>query len=131
MKTEKVNSLLTEMVSSQGFINIDQGDVDSFKTAVGEIDAEKVSGKMEDIGVIFDKAISSIRRRNDDKHVKGLLFVIRVSKGVDSMENISDIHDVIDNLGEEIMCKWGFSTMNDLMDGYFEIIAVVGFKKEI
>ena len=37
MKTERVNSLLAEIVSSQGFINIDQNDVDSFKANVGDI----------------------------------------------------------------------------------------------
>ena len=35
MKTERVNSLLAEIVSSQGFINIDQNDVDSFKAYAG------------------------------------------------------------------------------------------------
>ena len=58
MKTERVNSLLAEIVSSQGFINIDQNDVDSFKANVGDIDAEKVSGNIEEIGVMLDNAIS-------------------------------------------------------------------------
>ena len=30
MKTERVNSLLAEIVSSQGFINIDQNDVEDY-----------------------------------------------------------------------------------------------------
>ena len=77
MKTERVNSLLAEIVSSQGFINIDQNDVDSFKANVGDIDAEKVSGKIEEIGVMLDNAISSIIERNDSKQVKGLLFGLR------------------------------------------------------
>ena len=45
MKTERVNSLLAEIVSSQGFINIDQNDVDSFKANVGDIDAERFLGR--------------------------------------------------------------------------------------
>ena len=67
MKTERVNSLLAEIVSSQGFINIDQNDVDSFKANVGDIDAEKVSGKIEEIGVMFDNVIFLIIERNDSK----------------------------------------------------------------
>lgn len=127
MKTERVNSLLAEIVSSQGFINIDQNDVDSFKANVGDIDAEKVSGKIEEIGVMLDNAISSIIERNDSKQVKGLLFVIRLPQDNCFMENINDIHEVIDKLGEELECKWGISTMGNLQDDQFELIVVIGF----
>lgn len=127
MKTERANSLLAEIVSSQGFINIDQNDVDSFKANVGDIDAEKVSGKIEEIGVMLDNAISSIIERNDSKQVKGLLFVIRLPQDNCFMENINDIHEVIDKLGEELECKWGISTMDNLLDDQFELIVVIGF----
>ena len=127
MKTERVNSLLAEIVSSQGFINIDQNDVDSFKANVGDIDAEKVSGKIEEIGVMLDNAISSIIERNDSKQVKGLLFVIRLPQDNCFMENINDIHEVIDKLGEELECKWGISKMDNLQDDQFELIVVIGF----
>lgn len=127
MKTERVNSLLAEIVSSQGFINIDQNDVDSFKANVGDIDAEKVSGHIEEIGVMLDNAISSIIERNDSKQVKGLLFVIRLPQDNCFMENINEIHEVIDKLGEELECKWGISTMDNLLDDQFELIVVIGF----
>lgn len=127
MKTERVNSLLAEIVSSQGFINIDQNDVDSFKANVSDIDAEKVSGKIEEIGVMLDNAISSIIERNDSKQVKGLLFVIRLPQDNCFMENINDIHEVIDKLGEELECKWGISTMDYLQNDQFELIVVIGF----
>lgn len=127
MKTERVNSLLAEIVSSQGFINIDQNDVDSFKANVGDIDAEKVSGKIVEIGVMLDNAISSIIERNDSKQVKGLLFVIRLPQDNCFMENINDIHEVIDKLGEELECKWGISTMDNLHNDQFELIVVIGF----
>lgn len=127
MKTERVNSLLAEIVSSQGFINIDQNDVDSFKANVGDIDAEKVSGKIEEIGVMLDNAISSIIERNYSKQVKGLLFVIRFPQDNCFMENINDIHEVIDKLGEELECKWGISTMDNLHNDQFELIVVIGF----
>ena len=127
MKTEKVNTLLAEIVSSQGFINIDQNDVDSFKANVGEIDAEKVSGKIEEIGVMLDNAISSIVARNDSKQVKGLLFVIRLPQDNCFMEKINDINEVIDKLGEELECKWVISTMDNLQNDQFELIVVMGF----
>ena len=127
MKTERVNSLLAEIVSSQGFINIDQNDVDSFKANVGDIDAEKVSGKIEEIGVMLDNAISSIIERNDSKQVKGLLFVIRLPQDNCFMEKINDINEVIDKLGEELECKWVISTMDNLQNDQFELIVVLGF----
>ena len=127
MKTERVNSLLAEIVSSQGFINIDQNDVDSFKSYVGDIDAEKVSGKIEEIGVMLDNAISSIIERNDSKQVKGLLFVIRLPQDNCFMEKINDINEVIDKLGEELECKWVISTMDNLQNDQFELIVVIGF----
>ena len=127
MKTERVNSLLAEIVSSQGFINIDQNDVDSFKANVGDIDAEKVSGKIEEIGVMLDNAISSIIERNDSKQVKGLLFVIRLPQDNCFMEKINDINEVIDKLGEELECKWVISTMDNLQNDQFELIVVIGF----
>ena len=127
MKTERVNSLLAEIVSSQGFINIDQNDVDSFKAYVGDIDAEKVSGKIEEIGVMLDNAISSIIERNDSKQVKGLLFVIRLPQDNCFMEKINDINEVIDKLGEELECKWVISTMDNLQNDQFELIVVIGF----
>ena len=127
MKTERVNSLLAEIVSSQGFINIDQNDVDSFKAYVGDIEAEKVSGKIEEIGVMLDNAISSIIERNDSKQVKGLLFVIRLPQDNCFMEKINDINEVIDKLGEELECKWVISTMDNLQNDQFELIVVIGF----
>ena len=127
MKTERVNSLLAEIVSSQGFINIDQNDVDSFKANVVDIDAEKVSGKIEEIGVMLDNAISSIIERNDSKQVKGLLFVIRLPQDNCFMEKINDINEVIDKLGEELECKWVISTMDNLQNDQFELIVVIGF----
>lgn len=127
MRTEKVNNLLAEIVSSQGFINIDQNDVDRFKANVEEIDAEMVSGKNEEIGVILDNAISSIRKRNDGKQMKRLLFVIRLPQENNFMEHIGDVHEVIDKLGEELECQWGLSTIENLQSNQLELIVVIGF----
>lgn len=127
MKTENLNSLLANIVSIQGLINIDQKDVDSFIEEYGEIDAEKVSGKIEEIGVMLDNAISSIIERNDSKQVKGLLFVIRLPQDNCFMEKINDINEVIDKLGEELECKWVISTMDNLQNDQFELIVVIGF----
>lgn len=127
MNTEKVNGLLAEIVNSQGFINIDKKDVDNFKNNGTEIDAQKASGKIEEIGVILDNTISSIIVRNDSKQIKRLLFVVRLPQDNCFMDKINDIHDIIDKLGEELECKWGISTMENLQSDQFELIVVIGF----
>ena len=127
MKTENLNSLLANMVSIQGLINIDQKDVDSFIEEYGEIDAEKVSGKIEEIGAILDNTISSVRERNDNKPVNGLLLVIRLSKDNRLRENFNDIHEILDKLGDVIEYKCGISIMDNLQKDQFELIVVLGF----
>lgn len=127
MRTEKVNSLLAEIISSQGFINIDKNDIDTFKANFSEIDAEKVAGKVEEIGFILDHVIYSIKTRNDSKQIKGLIFIIRLSQDNCFMGNINDIHDVIDKLDENLEYKWGISIMDNLQSNQFELIVVIGF----
>lgn len=127
MKTKKVDSLLAEIVNSQGFINIDQSDVDSFRAIVDEVDAEKVSGRAAEVGNLLDDTISTIMARNDGKQIKGLLFVIRFSQGNSLTDNINCVQDVIEKLGEELECRWGISTMDNLQDDQIELIVVVGF----
>ena len=127
MKTENLNSLLANMVSIQGLINIDQKDVDSFIEEYGEIDAELVLGNLDEIGAILDNTISSVRERNDNKPVNGLLLVIRLSKDNRLRENFNDIHEILDKLGDAIEYKCGISIMDNLQKDQFELIVVLGF----
>ena len=124
----KTNSLLKEILSSQGFINIDQNDIDRFRANVKNFDAEKVSGKDEEVGVILDNAISSIKKRNDGKQIKRLLFVIRLPQENNFMEHISNVRDVVGNFGDEFECIWGFSTIDSLQGNEIELIVVLGFQ---
>ena len=127
MKTENLNSLLANMVSIKGLINIDQKDVDSFIEEYGEIDAELVLGNLDEIGAILDNTISSVRERNDNKPVNGLLLVIRLSKDNRLREYFNDIHEILDKLGDVIEYKCGISIMDNLQKDQFELIVVLGF----
>lgn len=127
MKTENLNSLLANIVSIQGLINIDQKDVDSFIEEYGEIDAELVLGNLDEIGAILDNTISSVRERNDNKPVNGLLLVIRLSKDNRLREYFNDIHEILDKLGDVIEYKCGISIMDNLQKDQFELIVVLGF----
>lgn len=127
MITKDAENLLAEIPNSQGFINIDTDDVEAFKARAELIDAEKVSGRCEEIGVVLNDAISSIRQRNAQMHIARLLFVIRTSKQNDLMNHISDVHDVVGMLGEGICCQWGIATFDEMEVNQFELILAVGF----
>lgn len=127
--TENIEALLAEIAVGQGFINIDKSDVDGFKAAVDEIDAEKVSGLNEEIGVILNNAISSISQSKAYMHLSRLLLVIRVAENNDLMQHISDLYDVFDALGGDVSYQWGISTVDYLEPNQFELILAVGFKK--
>lgn len=127
--SENIEALLAEIAVGHGFINIDESDVDEFKASVEEIDAEKVSGLNEEIGVILNNAISSIRQRTAYMKISRLLLVIRIADNSDFMQHISDLYDVFDALGGDVSYQWGISTVDYLEPNQFELILAVGFKK--
>ena len=130
MITEKTNILLSEILNSQGFINIDQNDIDNFKANIEEIDAEKVSGKNEDVDIMLDDAITTIKKRHGHEQMIKMLFVIRLSQENSLMEHISSVYDVIDKQSEDLECQWGLSTMEHLRGDHLELIVVIGFKND-
>lgn len=127
MITERTLCLLAEIPCGKGIIHIDRHDVDLFKANAEHIDAEKVSGKVEDIGAILDGAIATMAERNPGRKVKSMLLVIRTAENSNlTMEHMNGVHDAISKLGDEVESKWGlFAT--DLPDDRFEIITALGF----
>ena len=83
-------------------------------------------GKVEEVGAILDSTISSITKRSGDKQIKKLLFVIRLPQKNNFIEHISKVHDVIDNLDEEVECRWGLAMIDSLQGNQLEIIVAIG-----
>jgi cell division GTPase FtsZ len=127
MKKEKANSILSEVVDSKGFINLNNNDIEKFKADVNFLDSEKAFGKNEEVGIILDNAISLIGDRNNDKQMKKVLFVIRLPQENNFMEYVNNVYSVIDNLSEELECHWGISTIDNLHGDQLEVIVVGGF----
>lgn len=128
MSNEKIERLLSEIVSCTGFTNIDQHDIDRFRKSADTIDAEMVAGRIDDVRALLEKAFKSLTERNGARPLKQLLFSVRMPQdGALLMEHMNDISDFLDRLEENVFCLWGLSTVERLYEGQLEIIAVAGF----
>lgn len=127
MKQKDINALLSDIVNTSGFVNLDQTDIDSLKTGVDILDAIKLAGKDETIGNLLSVAISTLKDSNKDKSIKKLLFAIRLAKESNFMvEHISKVLDVLETTSGDFDLVWGISTNEDLECDNIELIVVVG-----
>lgn len=127
MKQEDINALLSTVVNTSGFVNLDQTDIDNFKASVDTLDAIKLAGKDETIGNLLSVAISTLKENNRDKTIKKLLFAIRLAKENNFMvEHMSKVRDVLEATSENFDFVWGLSTNENLKNGSIELIVVVG-----
>lgn len=127
MAADNVNDLLEEITSNQGLIRIDQDDVDDFKAVVDVIDAEKVSGTTGEIGELFDRAISSIVNRNDDKPIRRVIYFIQLPAENCFIDLLEDVSSALNKMGEEVEYQWGLSTANNLQGDQMLLTVVIGF----
>lgn len=127
MKQEDINTLLSDILNTSGFVNLDKTDIDNLKTGVDTLDAIKLSGKDEAIGNLLSVAISTLKDSNKDKTIKKLLFAIRLAKESNFMiEHISKVRDVLETASGDFDLVWGLSTNEDLECDNIELIVVVG-----
>ncbi len=127
MKQEDINTLLSDILNTSGFVNLDKTDIDNLKTGVDTLDAIKLSGKDEAIGNLLSVAISTLKDSNKDKTIKKLLFAIRLAKESNFMiELVSKVRDVLETASGDFDLVWGLSTNEDLECDNIELIVVVG-----
>lgn len=127
MKQEDINTILSDVVNTSGFVNLDQTDIDNLKASVDTLDAIKLAGKDDAIGNLLSVAISTLKDSNKDKSIKKLLFAIRLAKESNFIvEYISKIRDVLETTSGDFDFVWGISTNENLECGSIELIVVVG-----
>ena len=127
MKQEDINTLLSDMVNTSGFVNLDQTDIEDLKAGVDYLDAIKLAGKDEVIGNLLSVAISTLKGSNKDKSIKNLLFAIRLAKESNFVvEHMSKVRDVLETTSGDFDFAWGISTNENLECGNIELIVVVG-----
>lgn len=129
MKQEDINTLLSDVVNTSGFVNLDQTDIDNLKAGVDTLDAIKLAGKDDAIGNLLSVAISTLKDSNKDKSIKKMLFAIRLAKESNFMvEYMSKVREVLENMSGDFDFVWGISTNENLEYSSIELIVVVGLK---
>ena len=129
MKQEDINTLLSDVVNTSGFVNLDQTDIDNLKAGVDTLDAIKLAGKDDAIGNFLSVAISTLKDSNKDKSIKKMLFAIRLAKESNFMvEYMSKVREVLENMSGDFDFVWGISTNENLEYSSIELIVVVGLK---
>lgn len=119
-------------VTSEGnsaLVSIDKKDMDIFVGGNDIIDAEKVVGTIETIFSSLEETLNRIIERNKSVKCNGVILAIRQSEGTEiTMDNITDITDILSKSGKDVDIMWGLSTKKSLEPKTIELILFVGFK---
>lgn len=117
-----------ELLNTQGFINIDQHDVDHFKRGLMKIEGVSVECDIAEIETTFMKTLSEVKAKNAEMQCVKILFVIKFSEQVVlTMDELAFINEAIDR--EDVEWIWGMSVDNEIPKDKLKIIALCGFKE--
>ena len=130
MTNADIDILLSEINKDNGFTNLCQSDVKYLTNEVDVVDAIKITEISPiEVGKVISKTIEALREKNSNKIISKILFAIKTTESCKlNAVHVSDIHEMLDLLDEDIQCIWGISTNNNLIGGSLEIIVAIGFK---
>ena len=119
-------------VTSEGnsaLVSIDKKDMDAFVKGNDIVDAEKIVGTIETIFTSLEETLNRIIERNKSAKCNGVILAIGQSEGTEiTMDNITDITDILSKSGKDVDIIWGLSTKESLEPKTTELILFVGFK---
>ena len=119
-------------VTSEGnsaLVSIDKKDMDAFVKGNDIVDAEKIVGTIETIFSSLEETLNRIIERNKPAKCNGVILAIGQSEGTEiTMDNITDITDILSKSGKDVDIMWGLSTKKSLEPKTTELILFVGFK---
>lgn len=119
-------------VTSEGnsaLVSIDKKDMDAFVKGNDIVDAEKIVGTIETIFSSLAETLNRIIERNKSGKCNAIILDIRQSEGTEmTMDNITDITDILSKSGKDVDIIWGLSTKKSLEPKTIELILFVGFK---
>ena len=70
MKQDEVNELLKEAIESEGFLNLDQNDIEKLKNDVDSVDAIKVVVKTNKLVIYFLKQFQHWKKQTERKSLE-------------------------------------------------------------
>ena len=119
-------------VTSEGnsaLVSIDKKDMDPFVKGNDIVDAEKIVATIETIFSSLAETLNRIIERNKSGKCNAIILDIRQSEGTEmTMDNITDITDILSKSGKDVDVIWGLSTKKSLEPKTIELILFVGFK---
>jgi len=118
-----------EILVNKGIIRLDENDVQKVRDASDFLDGATVEGKSENLGELANEAVAQIKNRHSNDKLAVLMLKMRVAQGSDLlMEQFGAIHDLFEQLGEDILVMWGIEKDAPITDE-IRICAIGGFKK--
>lgn len=97
-----------EILTDENLIGIDANDVKNLKSNSDFIDGIVIDGKLDELGVLTSEAVNQIKKLHSDNLFVGFMLKIRVAEGCElMMEQLGSLHDVLDNLDEDVFAIWG------------------------
>lgn len=118
----------SELLNTQGFINIDQRDIEHLKRDVEKIESASLECPLAAIETAFVQVLLDMKKRNPEMQCMRILFVLKFSEQtVLKMDDMSFIDEVMNRGGEELECVWGMAVDNGIPQGLVKIMVLCGF----
>lgn len=119
-----------EVLIDENLISIDANDVKNLKSNSDFIDGIVIDGKLEELGTLTSDAVNQIKELHSANLFVGLMLKIRVAEGCElMMEQLGSLHDILDNLDEDVFSIWGIETNAPVTDET-RICVLCGFKEK-
>ena len=130
MTRKEIDDIITaEILSADGFINIDENDVRAVRESSDFIDANaSFAAESGPIDARLNEMLDELTSGHKDASLSSLLFVVKLNQDRSlNMSSFSGINSVLATTGD-IDIKWGISTDDNIPYGNYRIIIIAGFK---
>ena len=127
-KLDLEKMIAEEILANKGIIALDDNDVKKLRDGSDFMDGTVVDGKLDDLGELASKAISSLKGAHPQEVLTMLLMNIRVAKGSELiMCQLAPINELLCDLGDDIFFVWGIEVNAPVCDEV-RLCVLGGFK---
>lgn len=120
-----------EILSSQGFVNIDKSDVDMLQSHSDFIDGHIAVSETKSIEKKLTDEINGLIDRHRESCPNGALLVFKVNNPSDLlMEDMGRISNALSNY-DSLDIVWGISSDNTIHSGSVKLIILIGYRNNV